>query len=57
MWTEAAGEMAYIIRARTVMLRNTGATIAPLNSWLFLQGLVIPRKRPRGRPRKSERAA
>lgn len=39
VWTEAAGEMAYIIRARTVMLRNTGATIAPLNSWLFLQGL------------------
>ena len=39
VWTEAAGEAAYIIRARTVMLRNTGATIAPLNSWLFLQGL------------------
>ncbi len=39
VWTEAAGEMAYIIRARTVMLRNTGASIAPLNSWLFLQGL------------------
>ena len=28
-----------IIRARTVLLRNTGAAIAPLNSWLFLQGL------------------
>lgn len=39
VWTEAAGDMAYIIRARTVMLRNTGAAIAPLNSWLFLQGL------------------
>ena len=24
---------------------------------LFLQGVVIPRKRPRGRPRKSEQAA
>ena len=39
VWTEAAGPMAYIIRARTVLLRNTGAAIAPLNSFLFLQGL------------------
>ena len=39
VWTDAAGPLAYIIRARTVLLRNTGAAIAPLNSWLFLQGL------------------
>ena len=39
VWTDAAGPAAYIIRARTVLLRNTGAAIAPLNSWLFLQGL------------------
>ena len=39
VWTEAVGELAYIIRARTVLLRNTGAAIAPLNSFLFLQGL------------------
>ncbi|CAI9402159.1 O-acetylhomoserine aminocarboxypropyltransferase/cysteine synthase family protein [Nocardioides sp. T2.26MG-1] len=39
VWTEAAGPAAYIIRARTVLLRNTGAAIAPLNSFLFLQGL------------------
>lgn len=39
VWTEAVGELAYIIRARTVLLRNTGAAVAPLNSWLFLQGL------------------
>ena len=39
VWTEAAGELAYIIRARTVLLRNTGAAITPMNSWLFLQGL------------------
>ena len=39
VWTEAVGNLAYIIRARTVLLRNTGAAIAPLNSWLFLQGL------------------
>ena len=39
VWTEAAGAMAYIIRARTVLLRNTGATAAPMNSFLLLQGL------------------
>ena len=39
VWTEAAGPAAYIIRARTVLLRNTGAAISPFNSWLFLQGL------------------
>jgi len=39
VWTEAAGPAAYIIRARTVLLRNTGGAITPMNSWLFLQGL------------------
>ena len=39
VWTEAAGPAAYIIRARTVLLRNTGAATTPMNSWLFLQGL------------------
>jgi len=39
VWTEAAGPAAYIIRARTVLLRHTGATLSPFNSWLFLQGL------------------
>ena len=39
VWTDAAGPAAYIIRARTVLLRNTGAAIAPLNSFLILQGI------------------
>ncbi|MFC6152910.1 O-acetylhomoserine aminocarboxypropyltransferase/cysteine synthase family protein [Nocardioides yefusunii] len=39
VWTEAVGNLAFIIRARTVLLRNTGAAITPHNSWLFLQGL------------------
>ena len=39
VWTDAAGPAAYIIRARTVLLRNTGGAITPMNSWLFLQGL------------------
>ena len=39
VWSEAAGPAAYIIRARTVLLRNTGAAIAPLSAWLLMQGL------------------
>ena len=39
VWTDAAGPAAYVIRARTVLLRNTGAAIAPMNSFLLLQGL------------------
>lgn len=39
VWTDAGGPAAFIIRARTVLLRNTGAAIAPLNAWLMLQGL------------------
>ncbi len=39
VWTDAAGPAAYIVRARTVLLRNTGATISPMNAWLLLQGL------------------
>ncbi|MCD4523703.1 O-acetylhomoserine aminocarboxypropyltransferase/cysteine synthase family protein [Nocardioides sp. cx-173] len=39
VWTDAVGPAAYIIRARTVLLRNTGGAITPMNSWLFLQGL------------------
>ena len=39
VWTDAAGPAAYIVRARTVLLRNTGATLAPLNAWLLMQGL------------------
>lgn len=39
VWTDAAGPAAFIIRARTVLLRNTGAALSPFNSWLFLQGL------------------
>jgi O-acetylhomoserine/O-acetylserine sulfhydrylase-like pyridoxal-dependent enzyme len=34
-----SGNLAYIIRARTVLLRNTGAATTPFNAWLFLQGL------------------
>ena len=36
---EALAPLAYILRMRTVPLRNTGACIAPDNSWFFLQGI------------------
>ncbi len=39
IWAKMAGKAAYITRARTVMLRNTGAALSPMTSWLFLQGL------------------
>lgn len=38
-WVEAAGKAAYITRARTIILRDTGASAAPFNSWLTLLGL------------------
>jgi len=36
---EALLPLAYILRMRTVPLRNLGACIAPDNSWMFLQGI------------------
>lgn len=39
VYTEAMGPAAYIGRARTVPLRNTGSAISPFNSFLILQGM------------------
>lgn len=39
VYTEALAEAAFIGRARTVPLRNTGSALAPLNAFLILQGL------------------
>ncbi len=39
VYTEALGRAAYIARARVVPLRNLGAAIAPMNSFLILQGI------------------
>jgi O-acetylhomoserine (thiol)-lyase len=39
VFTEEAGSLAYIIKARTTLMRDTGAAISPFNSFLFLQGL------------------
>ncbi len=39
IYTEAMGPAAYIARARTVPLRNTGSALSPLNAFLILQGI------------------
>ncbi len=33
------GNLAYILRMRVALLRDTGATMSPFNAWLFIQGL------------------
>ncbi|NQV85575.1 MAG: O-acetylhomoserine aminocarboxypropyltransferase/cysteine synthase [Woeseiaceae bacterium] len=39
VYTEALGPAAYIGRARTVPLRNTGSALSPMNAFQILQGL------------------
>lgn len=39
VYTDAFGPAAYIGRARTVPLRNTGAALSPMNAFQILQGL------------------
>ena len=38
-FTETAGAAAFVTKIRAILLRDTGATLAPLHSFLFLQGL------------------
>lgn len=38
-FTKAAGRAAFVTKIRAVLLRDTGATLAPLHAFLFLQGL------------------
>jgi O-acetylhomoserine (thiol)-lyase len=39
VFTKAVGQAAYIIKARTTLLRDTGSALSPFNAFLFLQGL------------------
>jgi O-acetylhomoserine (thiol)-lyase len=39
VYTERFGDAAYIVRCRTVGLRNGGATLSPFSAFLLLQGL------------------
>lgn len=51
VWAEAAkplGPIAYILRARTVLLRDLGAALSPFNAFQILQGLeTLPLRMPR----------
>ena len=42
VWTEAVkpmGPIAYILKARTTLLRDMGAAMSPFNAFMFIQGL------------------
>ncbi len=38
-FTKAVGAAAYVTRIRAILLRDTGATLAPVHAFIFLQGL------------------
>lgn len=38
-FTKAVGAAAFVTKIRAILLRDTGATLAPLHAFLFLQGL------------------
>jgi O-acetylhomoserine (thiol)-lyase len=52
-YVEAVGQLAYIIKARTQLLRDMGSCMSPFNAFLFLQGLETIHLRM---PRHSENA-
>ena len=39
VFTEAAGKAAFVVKIRTTLMRDQGATISPFNSFLLLLGL------------------
>lgn len=51
IWAQAAkplGPIAYILRARTILLRDLGAALSPFNAFQLLQGLeTLPLRMPR----------
>ena len=52
-FVEALGNLAYIIKARVILLRDLGPAMSPFNAFLFLQGLETLHLRL---PRHSENA-
>lgn len=38
-FADAAGPAAFVTRIRAILLRDTGATLSPIHSFIFLQGL------------------
>ncbi|MCI7776301.1 MAG: O-acetylhomoserine aminocarboxypropyltransferase/cysteine synthase [Prevotellaceae bacterium] len=39
VFADVAGPAAFVTRIRAVILRDTGATISPINAWILLQGV------------------
>jgi O-acetylhomoserine (thiol)-lyase len=39
VFTDAVKNLAYVIKARTTLLRDTGSALSPFNAFLFLQGI------------------
>jgi|TARA_R110002124_G_scaffold38253_4_gene121453 O-acetylhomoserine (thiol)-lyase len=61
VWTEAAkglgAPIAYILKARTTVLRDMGQALSPFNAWMFLQGLETLPLRMREHCRNAETVA
>jgi len=60
VWTEAVkplGPVAYIMKARCCVLRDTGAAMSPFNAFMFLQGLETLPLRMREHCRNAEAVA
>ena len=60
VWVEAArplGPIAYVLKARTTLQRDLGASLSPFNAFLFLQGLETLPLRIREHSRNAEAVA
>ncbi|MCL1802343.1 MAG: O-acetylhomoserine aminocarboxypropyltransferase/cysteine synthase [Eubacteriaceae bacterium] len=57
IFTEIAGNEAYIAKLRTAYMRDTGAVISPMNSFMLLQGLQTLPLRVQRHAENAEKAA
>ncbi|NCU88830.1 MAG: bifunctional O-acetylhomoserine aminocarboxypropyltransferase/cysteine synthase, partial [Proteobacteria bacterium] len=60
IWTEAVkplGPIAYILKARTTILRDMGAAMSPFNAFMFIQGLETLALRMREHSSNAEKVA
>ena len=60
VWSEAAkplGPIAYVLKARTTLLRDMGGAMSPFNAFIFLQGLETLPLRMRAHCENAEKVA
>jgi O-acetylhomoserine (thiol)-lyase len=60
IWTEAAaplGPIAYVLKARTTLLRDVGSALSPFNAFLLLQGIETLPLRMRAHSENAEAVA